>query len=61
MIFKGSGLVWDKEKKQVLCKFEDGQYETDVKREQDILKKLDYEVVEEDKPKKKDEKKSDKK
>lgn len=58
MIFKGSGLVWDKEKKQVLCKFEDGQYETDVKREQDILKKLGYEVEEEkEQPKKKSEKK----
>ncbi|MEN2765829.1 hypothetical protein [Ornithinibacillus xuwenensis] len=42
MIFKGSGLVWDKENKKILCRFEDGEYNTDVKREQIILKELGF-------------------
>lgn len=47
MKFSGNGLVWDKEGSKVLCKFVDGVYETRVKREQDILKKLGYKEVKE--------------
>ncbi|MBD1223287.1 hypothetical protein [Virgibacillus halodenitrificans] len=43
MNFKGNGLVWDKEKNKLLCKFENGKYETDDKREQKILDDLGYE------------------
>lgn len=47
MEFKGAGIVWDAEKDQILCKFEDGVYETKVKRDQDILKKLGFKEVKE--------------
>lgn len=49
MKFKGAGIVWDVENNKPLCKFENGFYETKVKREQDALKKLGYK---EDKPEK---------
>jgi hypothetical protein len=32
MIFYGNGIVWDKENNKRLCKFVDGQLETDDKR-----------------------------
>jgi len=37
MIFHGTGVVWDKENSKRLCKFKDGIYKTESKREIDIL------------------------
>jgi hypothetical protein len=42
MIFYGNGVVWDAEKKRILCEFVDGIYITDDDREIKILMGLDY-------------------
>ena len=46
--FKGNGIVWDKDKNSVLCRFGAcGTYSTDDDRIITILKSLGYEVLEE--------------
>lgn len=50
-IFKGTGLVWDREKKKRLCKFVDGLYETDDAREIRLLKEIPtVELISEEEP-----------
>lgn len=50
-IFKGNGLVWDREKNKPLCKFNDGKYETDNARTIKLLKEIpSVELVSEDEP-----------
>lgn len=51
MKFKGNGIAWDAIKDRVLCKFIDGQFETEDNQLIDDLKKNGY--VLEDEPKKK--------
>lgn len=43
IIFYGKGMVWDKQKNKLLCKFENGEYKTEDKHEQSVLKNLEYE------------------
>jgi len=45
MKFKGSGVVWDVEKKKRLCKFVDGRFDTDDKRTIEILQRLGYKTI----------------
>lgn len=49
MKFEGAGIVWDAENDKQLCKFEDGVFDAKTKREQDILKKLGFKEVKEEK------------
>ena len=42
MKFYGSGIVWDKENNQRLCKFKNGEFETDDERVATILHNLGY-------------------
>jgi hypothetical protein len=50
-IFKGTGLVWDREKKKRLCKFVDGKYETEDTRVIRLLKEIPtVELISEDEP-----------
>ena len=42
MLFKGNGGVWDKEKNKRLCKFVNGEFETEDIRTIEILAKLGY-------------------
>lgn len=45
--FKGNGVVWDRERNTVLCRFDaSGEYSTDNNRTIQILKSLNYEVLE---------------
>lgn len=37
MKFYGTGIVWDKEKSKVLCKFKNGSFETSDKRVSSVL------------------------
>lgn len=46
IIFYGKGMVWDKQKNKLLCKFVNGEYSTKDKHEQAVLKKLNYEFEE---------------
>lgn len=49
--FKGTGLVWDKDKNKPLCKFIKGEYKTEDTREINLLKKIDsIEVVSDESP-----------
>jgi len=43
MKFKGNGLVWDKERNKPLCKFINGEFETDDMRTIEVLASLNYE------------------
>ena len=42
MKFYGTGIVWDKEKDKVLCRFKNGVYETADKRTIERLKRTGY-------------------
>lgn len=53
MKFYNSGLasvVWDSEKNRVLARFEEGEFTTEDKRTQKILKEKGYGSVDEDDP-----------
>jgi hypothetical protein len=50
-IFKGTGIVWDKEKNKPLCKFNKGLYETDDARVIRLLKEIPtVALISEEKP-----------
>jgi hypothetical protein len=42
VIFKGTGVVWDKEKHRPLCRFINGEYKVEDPRTQSILTNLGY-------------------
>jgi len=42
MKFYGNGSVWDKERNKALCRFQDGEYETDDERTVNLLIKGGY-------------------
>lgn len=44
-IFSGKGIIWDAEKDKVLCRFENSRYETEDKREIEILTGFDGVVL----------------
>ena len=41
-IFTGRGVVWDKERNKILCKFVDGSFETTDERTKNILNGLKF-------------------
>jgi hypothetical protein len=43
--FKGYGLVWNKDKDEVLCEFKNGEAETSDKKVISKLKELKYEEI----------------
>lgn len=47
MKFYGHGIVWDKDNNKSLCEFENGEYETNDKREITLLTELGFECDEE--------------
>ena len=46
VVFKGNGVVWDKEKNRPLCRFINGEYKVEDPRIQGILKSLGYKSIE---------------
>lgn len=48
MVFKGTGMVWDKERNKLLCKFENGEFQTQDERVKNILISLGYENDDDD-------------
>jgi len=42
MKFYGNGVVWDKDNSKRLCKFIDGVYSTEDKREIEIIKQIGF-------------------
>jgi hypothetical protein len=61
MKFYGKGVVWDKTNNKALCRFVNGEFETDDRRTQRILESMGYahevEAPPKDIPKKKGAKK----
>jgi hypothetical protein len=50
MVFKGNGIVWDKERNKALCEFKNGVFETEDERTIKLLKEIYPDEIKEIEP-----------